>query len=307
VTPTAHLGQAQDGTKRRCLGERPSGSGRNCLTLRAVHCLDVSTSRTLGSQYEQTASGSIRSAGTPLPTFRTSPYVVPTFSRTGESIQDSSAPCPEFVGTDPATADVSTALTTGPALSLVHIGPSTVKAVRRRTPGSLGDHLLTSPPTTMIRPQKLSGIGSKSSESPRCNPRRYPAPVHDVGRRRRGLIRNSAPRPFVSPEPSTQHSGPWSLGNPAPPTYLDLMQTHTLTQPLDDEAIGGPIIGAEHHRVMAYPRDRVCEHPGCSTRLSMYNHDPLCAVHDHRGVPLCVHVARTTSRRAARSSHRRAA
>jgi hypothetical protein len=84
------------------------------------------------------------------------------------------------------------------------------------------------------------------------------------------------------------------------------MQTHTLMQPLDDEAIGGPIIGAEPHHVKTFPRDRVCEHEGCSTRLSMYNRGSLCVVHDHLGGNLCVHVARTASRRAARSSHRRA-
>jgi len=85
------------------------------------------------------------------------------------------------------------------------------------------------------------------------------------------------------------------------------MQTHTLLPPLDDEAIGGPIIGAEHHRVKAYPRDRVCAHEGCFTRLSVYNHGSLCVAHDRLGAALCVHVARTASRRAARSSHRSAA
>ena len=82
------------------------------------------------------------------------------------------------------------------------------------------------------------------------------------------------------------------------------MQTHMPIQQLDDEAIGGPIIDAEHHRVKAYPRDRVCEYEGCPTRLSVYNHGPLCGVHDDRGVPLCVHVARRALRSAARSSHR---
>jgi hypothetical protein len=86
------------------------------------------------------------------------------------------------------------------------------------------------------------------------------------------------------------------------------MQFHTLMQPLeDDEAIGEPIIGAEHHRVKAYPRDRVCEHPGCSTRLSVYNYGSLCAAHDERGVPLYVHAHPAATRGATRSSHRRAA
>ena len=85
------------------------------------------------------------------------------------------------------------------------------------------------------------------------------------------------------------------------------MQTHMPMQLLDDEAIGGPIIGAEPHHVKIFPSDRVCEYPGCRTRLSVYNHGPLCAAHDDRGVPLCVHVARRASRRAARSYHRRVA
>jgi hypothetical protein len=113
--------------------------------------------------------------------------------------------------------------------------------------------------------------------------------------------------PLVQPWRPTQHSGPWSLGDSAAPSYVSLMQTHTPIQLLEDEAIGGPIIGAEHHRVKAYPRDRVCEHEGCSTRLSVYNHCSLCVVHAHRGAPLCVHVARTPSRRAARSCTRGAA
>jgi hypothetical protein len=90
-------------------------------------------------------------------------------------------------------------------------------------------------------------------------------------------------------------------------SYGLLMQTHMPIQLLDDEAIGGPIIGAEPHHVKTFPRDRVCEQEGCSTRLSMYNQGSLCAAHDERGAPLCVHVTRTASRKAARSSHRRAA
>jgi len=105
----------------------------------------------------------------------------------------------------------------------------------------------------------------------------------------------------------TKHLGPWSLGDSPAPSDLALMQTHTLAQPLDDEAIGGPIIGSEHDRVMAYPRDRVCEYESCFTRPSVYNHGSLCAAHDRLGAAVCVHVARRAPRRAARSSHRRAA
>ena len=54
--------------------------------------LDVSTRGARRPQHKETASRSIGGAGTPLPTVRTRPYVVPTFSRTGESVSDSTAP-----------------------------------------------------------------------------------------------------------------------------------------------------------------------------------------------------------------------
>lgn len=78
-------------------------------------------------------------------------------------------------------------------------------------------------------------------------------------------------------------------------------------QRVDDEAIGGQIIGADHHLVKAFPPDRVCEYDGCTTRLSVYNHGTLCAAHDRLGAALCVHVAPATSRRTAGASFRRRA
>lgn len=101
-------------------------------------------------------------------------------------------------------------------------------------------------------------------------------------------------------------SGPWSLGDSAGPSYVARMQTHMPVQLRDDEGIGGPIVGADHHRVKVYPRDRVCECPGCLTRLSVYNHGSLCAAHDRLGSARCDHVARRASRRAGRSSRCRA-
>ena len=103
-----------------------------------------------------------------------------------------------------------------------------------------------------------------------------------------------------------QHSGPCTLGGFAASPYVAPMQTHMPIQLLDDEAIGGPILGADHHHVKTFPCDRVCEHEGCSTRLSMYNSGSLCVVHDERGVSLYVHAFPAASRRAVRSPHRAA-
>jgi hypothetical protein len=106
--------------------------------------------------------------------------------------------------------------------------------------------------------------------------------------------------------PPTLDSGPWSLGVSVASSYVLLMQTHVPIQLLDDEAIGGPILGAEHHHVKTFPCGRVCEHEGCSTQLSVYNYGSLCATHDKRGVPLYVHAHPAATRGATRSSHRRA-
>ncbi|HUY22489.1 MAG TPA: hypothetical protein VMV22_09105 [Acidimicrobiales bacterium] len=78
------------------------------------------------------------------------------------------------------------------------------------------------------------------------------------------------------------------------------MRVHTPMQRSDDEAIGGQIVGGDAHRVKAFPRDRVCEHEGCSTRLSVYNHGSRCAAHDRLGAAMA-------SRRRPRSPHRQAA
>jgi len=54
-------------------------------------------------------------------------------------------------------------------------------------------------------------------------------------------------------------------------------------QRLDDEAIGGQIVGGDSHRVRVFPGGRVCAHDGCSTRLSVYNRGDVCALHDRLG------------------------
>lgn len=46
------------------------------------------------------------------------------------------------------------------------------------------------------------------------------------------------------------------------------------------DSIGGELVGGAHRVARAYTGGRVCEHPGCSTRLSIYNSRPCCALHD---------------------------
>jgi len=79
---------------RACTDRRGTLSEGHRLTIRAVHCLDVPTGGAFRTQHEQTPSRSVDSTGTPLPTVRTRPYIVPAFSGTGESVRDSTAPCP---------------------------------------------------------------------------------------------------------------------------------------------------------------------------------------------------------------------
>ena len=38
--------------------------------------------------------------------------------------------------------------------------------------------------------------------------------------------------------------------------------------------------GRAADRVSEYGSDRICDHPGCATRLSIYNPDSRCAIHE---------------------------
>ncbi|MEI6726376.1 MAG: hypothetical protein WCN81_09160 [Actinomycetes bacterium] len=53
-------------------------------------------------------------------------------------------------------------------------------------------------------------------------------------------------------------------------------------------------LGRAADRVADYGRGRVCEHPGCVTRLSIYNPEPCCALHDIKSRP---HARRGAARR----------
>jgi hypothetical protein len=50
--------------------------------------------------------------------------------------------------------------------------------------------------------------------------------------------------------------------------------------------LGG--VGRRTDLIPAFARGRVCDEPGCDTRLSIYNPSPICALHEVKvnGVPL---------------------
>ncbi len=50
------------------------------------------------------------------------------------------------------------------------------------------------------------------------------------------------------------------------------------------DAIGGEMLGPHAEKVKTFPRGRVCEHPGCTARLSIYNSSSSCALHDFQVV-----------------------
>ncbi|HZU78810.1 MAG TPA: hypothetical protein VE991_02745 [Acidimicrobiales bacterium] len=47
-----------------------------------------------------------------------------------------------------------------------------------------------------------------------------------------------------------------------------------------DDAMAGEFVGGAHRPVATFRSGRTCEHPGCTTRLSIYNSRPCCALHD---------------------------
>jgi hypothetical protein len=57
---------------------------------------------------------------------------------------------------------------------------------------------------------------------------------------------------------------------------------------LDIDNVGGEPVGRSRGRVLHFPAGRVCQAPGCRTRLSIYNSRSRCAVHDFD--PNLVHV-----------------
>ena len=63
-----------------------------------------------------------------------------------------------------------------------------------------------------------------------------------------------------------------------------------MTVALENEVIGGELLGAHVVPIRSYAADRVCAREGCTTRLSVYNGSDRCAAHDFhvdvvRGMP----------------------
>ncbi|HUI04403.1 MAG TPA: hypothetical protein VLZ77_12730 [Acidimicrobiales bacterium] len=63
-----------------------------------------------------------------------------------------------------------------------------------------------------------------------------------------------------------------------------------MTVALENDVIGGELLGAHIVPIRSYAADRVCAQEGCTTRLSVYNGSDRCAAHDFhveavRGMP----------------------
>lgn len=71
---------------------------------------------------------------------------------------------------------------------------------------------------------------------------------------------------------------------------------------LDESSISGELVGARGRPARKFPADRVCEHEGCLTRLSVYNSHARCALHDFDAslVHVHAHVSRVTQRKGER-------
>lgn len=82
---------------------------------------------------------------------------------------------------------------------------------------------------------------------------------------------------------------------------------------MEDVSFSGELLGAARGPVRHFPAGRVCEEPGCGTRLSIYNSRSRCAMHDFdetllhfRTVPstsLGPHGAKTEDRAPAHRPH----
>jgi hypothetical protein len=54
---------------------------------------------------------------------------------------------------------------------------------------------------------------------------------------------------------------------------------------MTDRAIGATPISGPDRPSRAFAKGRLCRHPGCGTRLSMYNQGTYCYVHEPMVVP----------------------
>jgi hypothetical protein len=54
---------------------------------------------------------------------------------------------------------------------------------------------------------------------------------------------------------------------------------------MEEKAIGATPIGGNDRPSRTYGQGRVCHHPGCDTRLSVYNDGDYCYLHEPMFVP----------------------
>jgi hypothetical protein len=54
---------------------------------------------------------------------------------------------------------------------------------------------------------------------------------------------------------------------------------------MSERTLGGHTLSGSERPSKAVSKDRTCREPGCSTRLSMYNHGKYCYQHEPMAVP----------------------
>ncbi len=79
------------------------------------------------------------------------------------------------------------------------------------------------------------------------------------------------------------------------------MRTIGANGPADGNAVSGELIGGSAKAPATFGAGRVCEEPGCTTRLSVYNSRTRCSVHDFDASLMNFRCATPPERPAART------
>ena len=58
-----------------------------------------------------------------------------------------------------------------------------------------------------------------------------------------------------------------------------------LVREMSERSLGGHTLSGSERPSKAFGRDRTCRHPGCPTKLSMYNNGKYCFQHEPMAVP----------------------
>lgn len=59
----------------------------------------------------------------------------------------------------------------------------------------------------------------------------------------------------------------------------------TLVGEMSERSLGGHMLSGGERPSKQFGRDRTCRHPGCNTKLSMYNNGKFCFQHEPMAVP----------------------